>query len=92
MNALARRRSDFATIFLTSATPKRAAGLSLMNIAQVVQRSGFILVEKPANLIPGVDTRPRQSPLNFRVSFSISPTGVKAEERSDSFLNLYLNQ
>ncbi|MHB8771051.1 MAG: ABC transporter substrate-binding protein [Syntrophales bacterium] len=45
-DALARGKVDFATTFLSAAVQQRDRGVRLVNIAQVVQRSGFILVTK----------------------------------------------
>ena len=46
---IARGRVDFASTFLSSAIELRSRGVRLVNIAQVVQRSGFILVTKKAS-------------------------------------------
>ncbi len=43
---IARGRVDFASTFLSSAIELRSRGVRLVNIGQVVQRSGFILVTK----------------------------------------------
>jgi len=46
---LARKETDFATLFLAEAIQQRAGGLKLINIAQIVQRSGFILIAKKSS-------------------------------------------
>jgi len=43
---LARGEADFGTLFLAEAIQHRSGGLKLINIGQIVQRSGFILVAK----------------------------------------------
>jgi len=43
---LAKGEADITTIFLSEAIRKRAEGIGLVNIGQIVQRSGFILVAK----------------------------------------------
>jgi NitT/TauT family transport system substrate-binding protein len=47
--AIARDKVDFATTFLSTAIQLRDRGVRLVNIGQVVQRSGFILVTKKAS-------------------------------------------
>jgi NitT/TauT family transport system substrate-binding protein len=39
-------KADFATMFLSTAVQQRSKGVRLVNIGQIVQRSGFILVAK----------------------------------------------
>ena len=46
---IARGRVDFATTFLSSAIELRSRGVRLVNIGQVVQRSGFILITKKSS-------------------------------------------
>ncbi len=46
VEGLARGKADFATTFLSAAVQQRDRGVLLVNIGQVVQRSGFILVTK----------------------------------------------
>lgn len=46
LEALSRGEVDFATAFLSTAVQQRDRGVRLVNIGQVVQRSGFILVTK----------------------------------------------
>jgi NitT/TauT family transport system substrate-binding protein len=43
---LARKKADFTTMFLSTALQKRAMGARIVNIGQVLQHSGFILVAK----------------------------------------------
>jgi NitT/TauT family transport system substrate-binding protein len=45
---LAQGRVDFGTMFLTNGIEKRAQGIKLVNIAQIVQRSALMLVAKKA--------------------------------------------
>jgi NitT/TauT family transport system substrate-binding protein len=45
---IARNRVTFATTFLSSAIQLRSQGVRLVNIGQIVQRSGFILVTRKA--------------------------------------------
>lgn len=46
---LSRGETDFATMFLAEAIQYRAGGLKLVNIGQIVQRSGFILIAKKSS-------------------------------------------
>jgi NitT/TauT family transport system substrate-binding protein len=46
---LARGETDFATLFLSEAVQNRAGGLKLINIGQIVQQSGFILIAKKSS-------------------------------------------
>jgi NitT/TauT family transport system substrate-binding protein len=46
---LAKGRATFGTLFLTDGIEKRALGLKLINIAQIVQRSAFMLVAKKSS-------------------------------------------
>ena len=52
---LAGGKTDIATMFLSTAIQKRAKGIALVNIGQIVQRSGFILVARKSSgiLAPG---------------------------------------
>jgi NitT/TauT family transport system substrate-binding protein len=50
---LAKERVNFGTLFLTDGIEKRAQGLKLVNIAQIVQRSAFMLVAKKSS---GINT------------------------------------
>ena len=50
--ALARGETDFATMFLAEAVQHRAGGLKLINIGQIVQQSGFMLIAKKSSCIP----------------------------------------
>ena len=43
---LEEKKADFATLFLSTAIEKRAQGVPLVNIAQMVQRSALLLVAK----------------------------------------------
>lgn len=52
---LARKRADFTTLFLSTAIQKRAGGLPLVNIAQVGQRSAFMLVAKKKSWISSAE-------------------------------------
>jgi NitT/TauT family transport system substrate-binding protein len=47
--AIAREKVDFITTFLSTAIQMRDRGVPLVNIGQVVQRSGFILVTKKSS-------------------------------------------
>jgi NitT/TauT family transport system substrate-binding protein len=51
---LAKRKTDFTTTFLSTALQKRDTGVKLVNIGQVVQYSGFMLVAKKASGILSV--------------------------------------
>jgi len=44
-------KSDFATLFLTTAIREKANGVDLINIAQIVQRSSLMLVSKKTTMI-----------------------------------------
>lgn len=46
---LAKGKTDITTIFLSEAIQKRAEGIELVNIGQIVQRSGFILVARKSS-------------------------------------------
>lgn len=46
---LARNKVSFATLFLSEAIQLRDQGIRLVNIGQIVQRSGFILVTKKSS-------------------------------------------
>jgi len=48
---LARNRVNFTTMFLSTAIQLRDQGLRVVNIGQIVQRSGFILVTRKADAI-----------------------------------------
>ena len=50
---IARNRVNFTTMFLSSAIKLRDQGVRLVNIGQIVQRSGFILVTKKSS---GIDS------------------------------------
>ncbi len=49
MENLVKHKTDFVTLFLAEGITKRAEGIKLVNIAQIVQRSGFILVAKKSS-------------------------------------------
>ena len=44
-------RSDFATMFLSTAIREKADGVDLVNLAQVIQRSALMLIAKKSNKI-----------------------------------------
>lgn len=46
---LAKGKATFGTMFLTDGIEKRAQGIELINIAQIVQRSAFMLVAKKSS-------------------------------------------
>jgi NitT/TauT family transport system substrate-binding protein len=46
LEALVRGKADFVTLFLSTGIQQRAKGIRLVNIGQIVQKSGFILVAK----------------------------------------------
>jgi NitT/TauT family transport system substrate-binding protein len=46
---LAKGKATFGTLFLTDGIEKRAQGFKLINIAQIVQRSAFMLVAKKSS-------------------------------------------
>ncbi len=46
---LAKGKADIATMFLSEAIQKRAGGIGLVNIGQIVQHSGFMLVAKKSS-------------------------------------------
>lgn len=48
-------RADFGTMFLTTGIVKRAYGVKLVNIAQIVQRSALMLVAKKASGIHSLE-------------------------------------
>jgi NitT/TauT family transport system substrate-binding protein len=52
---LAKKKVDFTTMFLSTALQKRDLGLKLVNIGQVLQYSGFILVAKRSSGISSVE-------------------------------------
>ena len=47
--ALIRGEADFGTLFLAEAIQQRSRGLKLVNVGQIVQRTGFILVAKKSS-------------------------------------------
>lgn len=49
LELLAEGKVDFTSSFLSTAIQKRAKGIRLVNIGQLVQRSGFILVAKKSS-------------------------------------------
>lgn len=49
LQTLSRGETDFATMFLAEAVRHRAAGFKLVNIGQIVQRSGFILIARKSS-------------------------------------------
>jgi NitT/TauT family transport system substrate-binding protein len=46
---LIRRKADFTTLFLSDAIKLRAKGVDIVNVAQIGQRSGFILVARKSS-------------------------------------------
>jgi NitT/TauT family transport system substrate-binding protein len=79
---LAQGRANFGTLFLTDGTKKRARGLKLINIAQIVQRSALMLVAKKSS---GISTPEDMNgkkvglwPDDFRFNLSFSHLGLKA--------------
>ncbi len=48
-DALENRQADFATLWLSTAVRTRAHGADIINIAQVIQRSGLMLVAKKSS-------------------------------------------
>ena len=46
---LAKGKADFTSMFLATAIQKRASGVKLVNVGQLVQRSGFILVTRKSS-------------------------------------------
>lgn len=46
---LAKGKADFTSMFLASAIQKRSSGVKLVNIGQLVQRSGYILVARKSS-------------------------------------------
>jgi NitT/TauT family transport system substrate-binding protein len=48
---LIRRETDFTTMFLSEAIHLRARGVDLVNVAQIGQKSGFILIAKKSSHI-----------------------------------------
>jgi len=46
---LLRRKTDFATFFLSDAIKLRSKGVDLINVAQIGQKSGFILVARKSS-------------------------------------------
>ena len=46
---LAGGKADIATMFLSEAIQKKAEGIDLVNIGQIVQRSGFMLVARKSS-------------------------------------------
>lgn len=94
--ALSAGEADFATMFLTSGIHLRSEGVKVVNIAQVVQRSGLIIVAKKANGI----TRPEDlngKKVSLWPDFRIQPLAlfrkynVKVKEIQQAYtLNLFL--
>ncbi len=94
---LAQRRTDFATMFLTTAVQRRAAGIPLVNIAQVVQRSGFILVARKSRISSIRDLKDKKVSLwpDFQLQpiafFRKNNLAVKAIPQAYT-LNLFLRE
>jgi NitT/TauT family transport system substrate-binding protein len=49
LELLADGKADFATLFLTTGIQQRARGVNIVNIGQIVQHSGFMLVAKKSS-------------------------------------------
>jgi len=49
LESLVKGKADFATLFLSTAIQQRSKGIRLVNVGQIVQRSGFILVAKKSS-------------------------------------------
>ncbi len=69
---LARNKATFATMFLSEAIQLRDQGVRLVNIGQIVQRSGFILVTKKASgILSPTDLNGKK--VSLWPSFSLQP-------------------
>ena len=49
LELLAEGRADFATLFLANGVEQRARGIKVVNIGQIVQQSGFMLVARKSS-------------------------------------------
>ncbi len=70
--ALAARQADFVTLFLSEAVQVRDKGVRLINIGQLMQRSGFLLVAKAGSGIAAPrDLQGRK--VSLWTSFQVQP-------------------
>lgn len=94
--ALRRGKADFTTLFLAEGIRLRAGGLKLVHVAQVVQRSGLLLVArksggimKPSDLTGkkvSLWEHSRAQPLAFFRKYKIHPTVVRQTFTPNLFL------
>lgn len=94
---LAKGRATFGTLFLTDGIEKRAQGLKLLNIAQIVQRSALMLVAKKSSGITSPQDMNGKKVGLWRNEFQVQPKaffrtyGVKVTVIPQSAtLNLFL--
>jgi NitT/TauT family transport system substrate-binding protein len=90
-------QADFGTMFLTTGIVKRASGVKLVNVAQIVQRSALMLVAKKASGIHSLEDLQGKKIGLWGSDFRIQPRAffrkynltVKVVPQSTS-LNLFL--
>ncbi len=93
---LAREKADFTTMFLATAIQRRAAGERVVNIGQIMRRSGYVLVARKASRIESPADMEgkkvslwedfRWQPLAFFRKFNVRPRFVT----QGSTVNLFL--
>ncbi len=75
MAYLAEKKADFVTDFLVNAVRKKAEGLDLVNIAQIVQRSSLLLVAKKSSGIRTVQDFSGKK-ISIWSNFSLQPQAL----------------
>ena len=73
---LSRKKADFGTLWLCSAIEKRAQGLKLVNIAQVMQKSALMLVAKKSAGIKTLEDLNGKKVGLWRNEFQIQPRAL----------------
>jgi NitT/TauT family transport system substrate-binding protein len=76
LDYLARKKADFGTLWLCSALQKRADGLNLVNVAQVMQRSALMLVAKKESGIKTIQDLNGKKIGLWRNEFQIQPLAL----------------
>lgn len=69
-------KADFATMWLSTAIQKRAEGLKIVNIAQMIQRSSLMLVTKKSSLIKKPEDFHNKKVSIFDGDFAIQPKAL----------------
>lgn len=70
------KRADFATLWLSTAIQKRAQGMRLINIAQMIQRSSMMLVVKKSSPIKRPEDLHNRKVSIFDGDFAIQPKAL----------------